>query len=630
MKRICFLAVAASLFLAGRLAAQDDAVRFAFITDNHFAVGSRSVEDLRACIRDINTLEGLDFVVMGGDITDFGSDEELAAVKAEFDRLKYPYYVVAGNHDAKWSESGCNTFLKVFGYEQFEFESKGWRFLGTGCGPDMRMAPALLPRESMVWLESREPGKKTVFFNHYPQDTSVLNYFDVTRTLKKIGVRFEIGGHWHQNRSLNYGGIPAMLGRSALSAGRAPGYNLIEIRNDRVTASERRVFAHSSVQLPPWYERDLPPVEERVSYDAHGLPEDFPWLRYEVNADYPQVQDLWQFQDDANIVAGFAMQDGKAWYTTASGWVRCISVKNGKRLWTRQFPGKIFSTPAVSGKVLVFGCTDGSVYAVDSRNGKSLWRAAAEKSVLGSPVIFDGKVYVGASDGKFRCLDLKTGSPVWVFDGVEGFVECRAYVDAEQVVFGSWANRLYSLDPRTGALQWTWQCQRPSRMFSPAATWPVKAAGRIFIAVPDRRVYAIDAETGEECFWVTGGREAIGLSEDGTQVLAKSMFHRACAFPADVQCDGPELPRSLQTWNVEDRTGYEIGPTPIVEKNGIVLLPTDKGNLLALSLEDGRFLWAHKYSIALVNPLQVWNEGGVMHVLASTMDGVVTHSRVVY
>ena len=625
IRRLC-TALLALLLTASAALSQEQPIRFAFITDNHYAVGSSSVADLQAVVADINSLDGLDFVVMGGDITDFGSDEELAAVKAEFDKLRYPYYVVAGNHDAKWSESGCNTFRNVFGYEQFEFETKGWRFLGTGCGPDMRMAPALLPRESMVWLESRTPGKKTIFFNHYPQDTSVLNYFDVTRTLKKIGVRHEIGGHWHQNRVLNYGGIPAILGRSALSGGRVPGYNIVEIKDDRMTVSERRVYRHSSVQLPPWYSCDLVPVEEKVVYDAHGLPSDFPWLRYEVNEEYPEVRDLWQFQDDANIVAGFAMQDGKAWYTTASGLVRCIRVKDGKRLWTKSFPGKIFSTPAVEGNTLVFGCTDGNVYAVDSRNGKTLWKSPAAKSVLGSPVIFDGKVYVGASDGCFRCLDLRSGKPVWTFSGVEGFIECRAYVDEEQVVFGSWANKLYSLDTRTGALQWTWRCAKPSRMFSPAAVWPVKAAGRIFIAVPDRRVYAIDARTGRECFWVSGGREAIGLSEDGTQVLAKSMYHRAYAFPADVQCDGPELPVSLQTWNVEDRTGYEIGPTPLVERNGIVLLPTDKGNLLAYSMADGSFLWAHKYSIALINPIEVWNEGGQMHILASTMDGVVTHS----
>ncbi|MBQ6578514.1 MAG: metallophosphoesterase, partial [Bacteroidales bacterium] len=120
----------------------DRPVRFAFITDVHIAVDAPSVEDLRLCIRDLNSQEGLDFVVFGGDITDFGSDEEIALAKSIIDSLKIRHYVLAGNHDANWSESGCNTFLKVFGYEQFCFEEGGWRFIGCNSGPDMRMSPA--------------------------------------------------------------------------------------------------------------------------------------------------------------------------------------------------------------------------------------------------------------------------------------------------------------------------------------------------------------------------------------------------------------------------------------------------------------------------------------------------------
>ena len=614
---------------AGQTAsAQDKPVRFAFITDNHYSIGSASIQNLRDCIDDINSLDSLDFVILGGDLTDFGSDEEIAGVKSELDKLKYKYYVVAGNHDAKWSESGCNTFKNVFGYEQFEFEAGGWRFLGSGCGPDMRMAPALLPKESMVWLENLEPGKKSIFINHYPQDTSVLNYFDVTRVLKKKDVRFEIGGHWHQNRVLNYDGLPAVLGRSALAAGGVPGYNIFEIKDDHITASERRIYKHSTVQLQPWYELDLEPVSDTVHYDAHGIPDSYPWMKYDVNDTYPCVKDIWQIQDNGNIVAGFAKKGNTAYYTTSTGSLRAISVKDGRRLWSRDFPGKIFSTPAVDGKYLVFGCTDGYIYAVNAKNGRQIWKSKADKSVLASPVIFDGKVFIGASDGKFRALSLKDGSPVWTFDGVEGFVECKAYVDEKQVVFGSWGNALYSLDTKTGELQWIWKIKKASRMLSPAAVWPVKSAGRIFVAVPDRKTYAIDAATGEELFHVDGGREAVGLSEDGSIVYVKTMYNTAFAFRADVDFKGGELPSGLQLWRVEDRSGYEIAPTPIVEKNGMVILPTDKGNLLTLSAADGSFLWAHKYSVALVNPLEVWEENGKVFILASTMDGTVTLSQV--
>lgn len=612
------MAAAAALVSAAGLAAQENTVRFAFFSDTHYSEGSGAVRDLSRCVKDVNTLDNLDFVLVGGDLTDFGTDEEIAAVKQILDSLRYKYYVVAGNHDAKWSESGCNTFLKVFGYENFEFECKGWRFIGCNCGPDMRMAPALIPQESMEWLKGLKPGVKTVFVNHYPQDTSVLNYFDVTRELKRIGTRFELGGHWHSNVSLNYDGIPGALNRSTLTAGKQPGYNVVMIQNDSVTISERRLYGSTTVQLEPWYTRRLAEVRDTVTYDADGLPASYPWMRYDVNNDSP-VSEVWRLKDDSNIVAGFAMSKGKAWYTTASGYVRCISVKDGGRIWSKRFPGKIFSTPAVQGKYLVFGCTDGNVYALNSRNGKTIWKYAAGKSVLGSPVIFNGKVYVGASDGCFRAIDLKSGKGVWTYSDVQGFVECRAFVDKEQVVFGSWGNRLYSLDPQTGALQWEWKCEKPSRMYSPAAVWPVKAEGKIFIAVPDRRLYALDAATGNELrHYDKSAREAVGVSPDGKTVYCKSMWHTITSVDAATLG---------VNWQTQTGAGYEISPTPIERIGDEVIMPTDKGNIIGFSAVDGSRLWVRKVSIALVNPMKVWSEKGSVYILASTMDGTVTLLR---
>ena len=625
MKRLALGLLAA--FACASLSAQEDVVRFAYMTDLHYPSNPASI---RACVSSINAQDSLDFVIIGGDLTDFGADEEIAEVKEILDGFTLPYYVVAGNHDAKWSESGCNTFRKVFGYEDFEFEAGGWRFLGCNCGPDMRMAPALLPQESMEWLRGLEGGQKSVFINHYPQDTSVLNYFDVTRELKRAGVRFCIGGHWHVNTLLNYDGIPAVLGRSSLPSGNFPGYNIFRFAGDTVSVSEIRVYSDSSyVRFPAWYTRELTEVKDTTSYDSDGIAENYPWLRYDVNARYPQVQEVWKKQDVSNVVAGFARRGSTAYYTTASGCLRAVSLKDGSLKWSREFPGKIFSTPAVSGKTVVFGCTDGNVYAVSASTGKIKWSYKAAKSVLASPVILDGKVFVGSSDGVFRALSLSDGSLVWAFDGVEGFVECRPYVDETQVVFGTWANRLYSLDTQTGALQWVWKCAKPSRMYSPAATYPVKAAGRIFVAVPDRRVYAIDAATGKQLFYVSGGREAIGLSGDGSTVYAKNMAHHSIAFASDVplsyvNADG-ELPQSCLKWNVENGMGYEISPTEILEKDGVVYFPSDKGNLFALSAADGSVQWIHKIALALINPMDIWTASdGSTFILASTMDGVIT------
>src|SRR5262249_54040928 len=147
---------------------------FAFLSDVH--VGSLSgEEDLRLAVRDINSVTGLSFVVLSGDVTEYGSREQLQLSKQLLSELKIPCYVVPGNHDTKWSESGATDFPKIFGDERFNFEFGGYRFLAIHEGPIMKMADGFWSPQDVRWLrESLEkmPDKNqpVVFVTHYPLD----------------------------------------------------------------------------------------------------------------------------------------------------------------------------------------------------------------------------------------------------------------------------------------------------------------------------------------------------------------------------------------------------------------------------------------------------------------------------
>src|SRR5687768_10659850 len=116
------------------------AFQFAFISDTH--IGNQTAgEDLNRTISSINDDSSLAFVVITGDITEFGSDEELRWAKKLFDKLNKPWYIIPGNHDSNWSESGANSFKKIFGAETFQFIHNNYLFIGTASGPNMRMSP---------------------------------------------------------------------------------------------------------------------------------------------------------------------------------------------------------------------------------------------------------------------------------------------------------------------------------------------------------------------------------------------------------------------------------------------------------------------------------------------------------
>jgi len=592
------------------LAQADDDVRFALITDIHTTIGSHAQKDLSLCISDINSQKNtLDFVIASGDLTNFGSDEELSYVKQALDSLQIPYWVTAGNHDSKWSESGCNTFLKVFGYERFSFRCKGWRFMGCKSGPDMRMAPGLVPAEDVEWL-SKEGRERTILINHYPMDTSVLNYFDVVRAAKKSGTEFMIGGHWHRNVEMNYDGIPAALCRSSLSKGEdEAGYNVVTISSDNfINFTERSVNQEGSASENQWYSCELKALEED---NSTGLPESYPWLRYEVNDEYPEVREVWKIEENSNIGAGFAIDEkGHAFYPLVNGTIKCINISDGTTRWTRKLPGKVFSTPAYSNGRIIVGCTDGNIYGLSSRKGKVLWSIKAEKSVLGSPVILGKNGFVGDSEGCMRCFQVKNGILKWEHKCAKGFIESKPYVDEEQLVFGSWGNDLISMNPQSGEIQWIAKAGKTNRMLSPAVCTPVKADGKIYIAVPSRRLNIYNAKTGKGMFNINGGREGLTLSKDGSLLYVKTMYSTAYAARLDGEI----------VWSVRTPLGYDISPTNIAEIGDVLVLPTDKGNLAGISRTDGHLLWQHKIGLGLINPIYVIDKN---HILVSTMDGKV-------
>lgn len=87
-------------------------IRFAFISDPQ-----RNYDDIHSCVNYINRRQDIDFTLVGGDLTDFGSTDELRWVTDELLRLGHPWLTVIGNHDFLGL---CeHNFLKVYGPYNF-------------------------------------------------------------------------------------------------------------------------------------------------------------------------------------------------------------------------------------------------------------------------------------------------------------------------------------------------------------------------------------------------------------------------------------------------------------------------------------------------------------------------------
>lgn len=602
------------LFVVGLVTqghAQIRPFRFAFLSDTHISAPDAPAEhDLRRTIRDLNKMTDVDFVVITGDITELGTDQELTLAHQLLDSLNKPYYILPGNHDTGWSESGGLSFSRIFGMDKFVFDHNGIRFFGCASGPYVRMSDGHIPRSHVMWMDSllkaTPQDMPLVFLNHYPIDNGLDNWYEVTERLRGHTVLAVLCGHIHRNKAMDFEGIPATVGRSNLTAKeKINGYNLVDVRADSIVFAERAPGVETK---PAWrkIKIELKPYAPVAAFERPS---------YEVNKEYPQVKAKWSFSSDANVISTPAVVNGLVIFGNQRGQVQALSLTDGSKKWSASVGGPVFSSPAADGGLVVMGSADGYVYALEVTTGKIRWKTKTGAAVLGSPLIDKGSVYIGGSDGHFRSLSLKTGKEQWSFGGIGGPVMSTPLVYEGKVIFGAWDGHLYALDQKKGALIWKWNNGTGVRHYSPASCIPVADKGVVYIVAPDRNISAIDAATGATLWRMKKGgvRESMGMSADRALVYSKSMQDSVVAYKT-----GRE--HGEIAWKMNCGFGYEHVPSMLIEKDGVVFFGTKSGVVYALHPKTQKVLWKYKVDNSMVNTVKVVSG---KEVIVSTMDGRV-------
>lgn len=620
MNRRLFTSVLFACLLPFMVQAQQAVFRFAQLTDIHLSPNNPNpTEDLLRSIAQINATDSIDFVLVTGDIAEEGDRATMEKVKSCLDLLKVKYYVVLGNHETKWSDSGCTAFGEIFGGERFEFEHKGFLFLGFNSGPLMRMAYGHVVPQDIRWMTetmnrynagNSRPDKPVILVTHYPMtEGDVDNWYEVTDAVRPYNIRLFIGGHYHRDRDLRYDGIPGILMRSNLrDKDEKPGYGIYEITEDSILVYTQRI-GEPKRQWAAFSLMDS-------YYDRNGKAEKYP--DFSVNKEYAQVQEQWIVQTGAGIYCSPAVEKDKVFVGDDLGRLTAYALKNGKKLWSFQSGKRIVGTPAVSEGIVVFGSADCKIYGLDAQNGNLLWTVEAAKPVLGAVTIENGIAYIGASDHTFRAVNIRTGEVKWAFAGVRGYIETRPLVTDNKVIFGAWDNTLYALNKADGKELWKWTGGLTRMHFSPAAVWPVAADGKVFITDPQRAMTAIDIETGNTV-WRTFQsmvRETIGLSEDKERIYSKTMND-------SIVCYSTKGDQPHKLWASNVGFGYEHAPSMQVEKNGVVFGSTKEGLIFALEATTGKVLWKHKTGNSLISTVVPLDNNRVLFTATSGETGML-------
>jgi 3',5'-cyclic AMP phosphodiesterase CpdA len=183
---------------------------YAWLTDIHIGFTGAD-KDLAAVVKDINGRSNISFIILTGDIAEKGRNEELDLAKDILDDLNEPYFIIAGNHDTKWSESGGTRFIENWNSDRFIFNEENHWHVGISSGIIWRGGGGHAAPEDIQWLRDtlkQVKPEKLFLYTHHPLDGDLDNWFKVLDAAGDYKPVLIFVGHGHNNKILDFAGVP--------------------------------------------------------------------------------------------------------------------------------------------------------------------------------------------------------------------------------------------------------------------------------------------------------------------------------------------------------------------------------------------------------------------------------------
>ncbi len=574
---------------------QAGVVRLAILSDVHVTPGNLNMKKLTEAVTEINATD-VDAVMMTGDLTNEGSDEQLQTVKGILDGITHPLYVIPGNHENNWSQSACKTFNDLWGNDRFAFTVDKLVVVGMNCGPFMKMGDGHIKQEDLLWLDSTlnamvKPGMKVLSVNHYPILDDLDNYRAYVDILKKYPVVTHQCGHYHSWRLYETDGINGVMVRALDMGNRNFGYTLMNIDLDRqwITVYNKVIGEAPVVMFS--YRINLDYYTPQLPQEDYTVPAGFDLRRIVA--------------DNASIFTRVGVDKKNLYYGNSLGYCKAVDKQSGELRWQYKTDGMLFSRPAVSDKSVILPTSDKRLVWLDKKSGKQQWQYEAQGPYVADGVVRDGVLYQGGYM-TFQAWDVNSHSLLWHFDSIQNYCQAAPVVDGGDVIFGAWDTVLRSLNRRTGELNWEWFNGRPTVQFSPGNVVPVVTPDHVVIVAPDRVTTAIDRKSGKQLWREKNDnkvRESLGRSVDGKVAYAKTMDGELIAMSTG---DKYEL-----LWKVDLGFGYEHAPCIVLEHNGYIYCGSRRGMLAVVNAATHQLEFTYRLGTSEVNGFEVDDRGDI-------------------
>ncbi|WP_046244626.1 metallophosphoesterase family protein [Hymenobacter terrenus] len=173
-----------------------DTLRFIFTGDSQ-----QFYDEAEDLVASVNKLQGISFLVVAGDISDFGLAREMRWVDEKLRRLTVPYVTVIGNHDLVGN--GRTTYQHIYGALNYSFVYGDTKFTMVDTNGREYNFNGQIP--NMSWLRPQlgnlDGAKRQVVISHVPPsnedfDPSLSKSY-IQAVSEAPGLVFAMNGHNH-------------------------------------------------------------------------------------------------------------------------------------------------------------------------------------------------------------------------------------------------------------------------------------------------------------------------------------------------------------------------------------------------------------------------------------------------
>lgn len=590
---------------------------FAWLTDIHIGYPEADTQ-LDSIVNLINYFEEIKFVIATGDIAEKGRDEELERAKEVLDQLNVPYYIIPGNHDTKWCESGGTKFIQLWRDDKFSFKHNNDLYIGLNSGIPWRGGGGHIKPDDLRWLENElsdlDSATHVYLAVHHPLNDDIDNWFEVTNRLQDVNVKAVLFGHGHTNKMTNFNGIPAVESRSTLSKGKDSwGFTLVKNKKDTLEFYE----VEKDTVLKKWGMIDKTKAIDNPIIDSTQF------ISYDTKID-------WQIDLESTLSAEPLYHDGYIYTAAYDGIVTCFDT-TGAMIWDYDAFGNIVSRPAVMDGYLAVATAQGDLVTLNAYSGEQIQTLGFDDYITSQlimieyngtnelmlPKMTDSKaaVIVGTASGRVYCYDVETLQEYWINETSQGMIETKPLHVNNKLIYGSWDSNIYCIDAKKGWLIWKWS-ETDNFYYSPAACKPITDGKRVYVTSPEKYVFAIDLNLGTTDWKKNNYNawESIGISNNGKLLLVKSFqdhFHVVSTITSNWVKD------------INMKFGIDTMPVTPIEWNKQILFGAKNGRVYKIN-ENYRYQTILFLGSSRVHSVQ--HIGGNMFIV-SNMDGKVVQFR---